>query len=146
MGISFRFLQCKRAHPPDIAPTATVEAKPYLYTSHMDYHIEVPVEPKYFDTVTQKHFTIPPTKEEDILKMLDFYGIDKTKIYQCPVCSLQANMRSLLPHLNNSTSDAGYYDTAIPSGIVMGVSRCIEYKSHGWDFKQLGKWMESLGY
>lgn len=66
---------------------------------------------------------------EDVDKMLSDYGIEPHKMFQCPVCAkLCGNMRLVIAHLN---------DFGMDSSLI---------ENHGWTFKQIGKWLEGLGY
>jgi len=175
MGISFKFLQCKRSHPPEVESIECAVAlkgstswsdwsEPigdYTITSGgaWDGAMVPPAKPIYIDPVTHKQFKVPQPNEKDIGDMFKFYGID-AEIYECPVCDLKGSLRTLLPHLNNTESGfiETVYTTPKPtpevdrpaSGeitIPSGDSFIGEiHESHGWTFKQIGKWMESLGY
>jgi len=145
MVISFKFLQCKRAHPPEIEVVIKRRERRKSLHDYRDYKFvswDVPwdgtpaVKPMYTDQETGKQFTVPSPNEKDILKMFNFYGIDLEKTYKCPVCDLKGNMRTLLPHLNN--------DQGVNVFIVEGYTE--RFGSHGWNFKQIGEWMAKEGY
>ena len=129
----------------------------------------------HIDPVTKKRFKLPNAPSSvDITNMFKFYGIGD-KIHKCPACGMEGNMRSLLPHLNNIDragdlfkADEGEYlgertpevdkpvvvesveadrisgEIWIPSGGRVGIVEPI--RSHGWNFKQIGEWMNTLGY
>ena len=83
------------------------------------------------DTISDFKRNIPTG--EDVNEMLEFYGIDSDKTFQCPACTeMGAVMRVMITHLN----DSGYLQT--PIGVMV--------KNHDWTFKQIGKWLEKLGY
>ena len=167
MVISFSSFQCKRAHPPhledviairkirerrierkrrDIEPLRAYGKSEFTgYGSYLDYEyvpwdgsiVPQPAHPIYVDSITHKQFKVPTSpNEHEILKMFKFYGVDINKKYQCPVCNLEADMRTLLPHLNN--------DRGVNVFMVDGFED--KFQSHGWNFKQLGEWMDTLGY
>ena len=172
MVISFSSFQCKRANPPEIKDVIAIRkrrafgkseffslASPRPIASRSEASIVVdegsastgggtfdrgypfgciePAIPFYVDPITRKQFKLTKSPNEDeILGMFKFYGIDINKIYQCPVCDLQANMREMLPHLNN--------DKGVNFFVLDGFMD--KFESHGWNFKQLGEWMDSLGY
>jgi len=72
-----------------------------------------------------------------VTDMLKFYGIDPDELVQCPACDEIRCIRALIPHLNNE----GYDLVLIPGR--------VDYKqisNHSWTFKQMGKWLESLGH
>ena len=176
MGISFKFLQCKRAEPPEVESIEC--AKPIKGSTSWSTCSEpigdifigyagaiVPhAEQIHIDPLTHKQFKVPQPNEKDIGDMFKFYGID-AEIYECPVCDLKGSLRTLLPHLNNTESGfiGTVYATPKPtpedcdcevdrpaSGeitIPSGDSFIGEiHESHGWTFKQLGEWLETLGY
>lgn len=174
MVISFKFLQCKRAHPPEIKDVIAIRerrerwierrrvmTKPRAFgksefsvtlSSGASVTIDEgsawmgggypfgsvkPADPFYIDPVTQKRFKVTNSpNEHEILKMFKFYGVDINKTYKCPACDLEADIRTILPHLNN--------DKGVNVFMLEGFTE--KYGSHGWNFKQLGKWMETLGY
>jgi len=182
MGISFKFLQCKRAEPPEVE---SIECAVALKGSTSWSTYSEPIgdvftgyagaivpHDTHIDPLTHKQFKVPQPNEKDIGDMFKFYGIDLEKTYQCPACDLKGSLRTLLPHLNNT--DSGFIETvyptpkptpeidkpivkgsvdgaiAIPSGettFPYGDSFVGEiHESHGWNFKQLGEWMKTLGY
>ncbi len=170
MGISFKFLQCKRAEPPEVESIecavalkgSTSWSEPFEdYTCGISWGgaIVAPAEQIHIDPLTHKQFKVPQPNEKDIGDMFKFYGID-AEIYECPVCDLKGSLRTLLPHLNNTESGfiGTVYATPKPtpevdrpaSGeitIPSGDSFIGEiHESHGWTFKQLGEWLETLGY
>jgi len=124
-----------------------------------DASVVAPAEQIHIDPLTHKQFKVPQPNEVDISNMFEFYGID-AKIYECPVCDLKGTLRTLLPHLNNTESGfiGTVYATPKPtpevdrpaSGeitIPSGDSFIGEmHESHGWTFKQLGEWLETLGH
>jgi len=173
MGISFKFLQCKRAEPPEVE---TIECAVALKGSTSwstcsepigDVFIGyagaiVPPDELHIDQETGKKYKVPQPNEVDISNMFEFYGID-SEIHQCPVCDLKGTLRTLLPHLNNTES--GFIETVYPTpkstpdkpivkgsesgaiAIPSGSSFIGEiHPSHSWTFKQLGEWLETLGY
>ena len=195
MVISFSSFQCKRANPPEIEDVIKIrerrsirqrrieDVEPLRGTvSYLDYKfmpwdgsiVPAPAHPIHIDPITHKQFKATNSpNEHEILKMFKFYGVDINKIYQCPVCNFEADMRTLLPHLNNidRTPDVFYADESeylgelapkvdkpAPevdrpvSGEVFGVSSGRSFSivepisSHGWNFKQIGEWMDTLGY
>jgi len=149
MVISFSSFQCKRAHPPEVesieavkplgawGASITMTEKDMFYRDYtMDFVVPPPAVPILTDPITHKQFKVPTSPNEHaILKMFKFYGIDINKTYQCPACPLKADMRTLLPHLNN--------DQGINVFMIEGYEN--RFESHGWNFKQLGEWLESLG-
>ena len=129
-----------------------------------DGSVVAPAEQIHIDPLTHKQFKVPQPNEKDIGDMFKFYGID-AEIYECPVCDLKGSLRTLLPHLNNTESGfiGTVYATPKPtpedcdcevdrpaSGeitIPSGDSFIGEiHESHGWTFKQLGEWLETLGH
>lgn len=146
MGISFSSLQCKRSHPPEVKEEIVWETPPRISASSwkgFSYEFIEPLDTSFVDPTTKKRFKASQPDEQDITDMLSFYGIDQTKTYKCPVCDLKGSLRTLLPHLNNTST--GYIEISESTGSsIAGV--CELRESHGWNFKQLGKWMESLGY
>ncbi len=61
-------------------------------------------------------------------KIYERFGELNKEMIKCPECGLENNVISLLPHLNNDS---------IPN---------TTYKTHGWSFKEIGKWLQGLGY
>ena len=165
MVISFSSFQCKRAHPPHLEDVIKIrerrerrierrrieDVKPLRaygkseFTSYLDYKyipwdgsiVPPPAPAVLTDPITQKRFKVPNSpNEHEILKMFKFYGVDINKKYQCPACNLEADIRTLLPHLNN--------DEGVNVFMLDGFED--KFQSHGWNFKQLGEWMDTLGY
>ena len=160
MVISFSSFQCKRANPPEIEAVIAIrkirerrierrrieDVKPLRGTvSYLDYKfmpwdgsiVPAPAHPIHIDPITHKQFKATNSpNEHEILKMFKFYGVDINKKYQCPACNLEADIRTLLPHLNN--------DEGVNVFMLDGFED--KFQSHGWNFKQLGEWMDTLGY
>jgi len=135
----------------------------------LDGSIVPPANPIHIDPLTHKQFKAPNPNEKDIGDMFRFYGID-AEIYECPVCDLKGTLRTLLPHLNNIDrnpdvfySDESEYlgelapkvDKPVSEELVMtpsgrsfiGTGIIVQpIRSHGWNFKQLGEWLETLGH
>ncbi len=81
---------------------------------------------------------IPPVmcpSTDDIEKMLAFYGIGADKSTQCPECNIKLPMRSIITHLNDDGKS-----------LTFGNNSSLSYSNHSWTFKQIGKWLEGLGY
>ncbi len=75
---------------------------------------------------------------EDVDEMLSDYGIDPHKMIQCPACAeLCGNMRLIIAHLN---------DTGSRHSIDNAKIKYFDIENHSWTFKQIGKWLEGLGY
>lgn len=72
---------------------------------------------------------------KDLETMLEFFGIKHDEKTQCPECDVMLQMRSLLVHLN----DKGSF-------MACGSEGNYNVPNHGWTFKQIGKWLEEMGY
>ena len=78
----------------------------------------------YADAYDGELFNVP-----SFGKIQKKFGEDlQHKEVKCPACNRIADIRGLLPHLNNSPID----------GMV--------HPSHGWTFKQIGQWLQSIGH
>ncbi len=60
----------------------------------------------------------------DFGNIMEKFGLDHSKSIQCPECKISGAPLTILPHLNNDKDDY----------------------NHGWTFKQIGKWLKSIGY
>ncbi len=60
-------------------------------------------------------------------KIYERFGELDQKRVKCPECEYESSIMSLLPHLNNDAMNS-------------------VYTSHGWSFKEIGKWLQGLGY
>ena len=76
--------------------------------------------------------------EDEVQAMLRFFGIDPNKLTSCPACGIELIMRAMLPHLNNNGGDMfGDFDRMDSAKVT---------PNHSWTFKQIGKWLEEIGY
>ncbi len=85
----------------------------------------------------------------DITAMLRFYGIDGDKVTQCPECEMISPIRYVITHLNDSRFTHTYSSMKTMADNVdkLWASPGLQsYENHAWTFKQLGKWLEGLGY
>lgn len=91
----------------------------------------------------------PAPTHINITDMLKFYGIDGDKVIQCPECKMISPIRYIITHLNDSRFTHTYSsmkkltDTGDKLWTAPGIQA---YENHAWTFKQLGKWLEGLGY
>jgi len=96
--------------------------------------------------------TVHPSQHpthDDISKMFEFYGINGDKIVQCPECEMISPIRYVITHLNDLTYTHTYSSmNAIKDNIdkLWNAPGIESYENHAWTFKQIGKWLEGLGY
>ena len=62
-------------------------------------------------------------------KIYERFGeeLNQNKV-KCPECEIEASIMSLLPHLNND------------------ITPNSDYTSHGRTFKEIGQWLQGIGY
>ena len=84
-------------------------------------------------------------KPKDITEMLTFYGIDGDKEVPCPACPMSSQLKYMIAHLNDGFSHT-YSSTYKADNDEIKCTNVKSYLNHSWSFKQIGKWLESLGY
>ncbi len=86
----------------------------------------------------------------DISDMLKFFGMDADKMVKCPECNMKCQLVHMFPHLNDrGETYSASYSTGWGKGTIKGVLKQDNvkcFKNHKWSFKQIGKWLESIGY
>ena len=86
----------------------------------------------------------------DLDNMMGFFGIEGKKIVKCPECNMKCQIVHMIPHLNDrGDTYSASYSTALGKGTIKGFLKQEQIKrftNHEWSFKQIGKWLESLGY
>lgn len=86
----------------------------------------------------------------DISDMLKFFGMDADKMVNCPECKMKCQLAHMIPHLNDrGETYSASYNTGWGKGTIKGFLKQENikcFKNHEWSFKQIGKWLESLGY
>lgn len=82
---------------------------------------------------------------DDIEKMLKFFGIDSNRMVKCPECDMYCRIRYMMPHLNDSFGKT-YSSTYKLDNEIVTPPDISSFENHGMSFKQIGKWLESLGY
>lgn len=103
------------------------------------YDKEIKIEGKYK----------PAPSHIDITAMLKFYGIDGDRVVQCPECEMISPIRYVITHLNDSRFTHTYSSmkTLKDNKENIWTAPGIQgYENHAWTFKQMGKWLEGLGY
>jgi len=104
---------------------------------------------KILDKFEPQFVPLAHPSHDDITKMLEFYGINADKIIQCPECNMMSPIRFLITHLNDSKFSHTYSSIHSldenPTGWNVS-SRIQSYENHALTFKQIGKWLEGLGY
>ncbi len=91
----------------------------------------------------------PAPSHIDITAMLKFYGIDGDRVVQCPECKMISPIRYVITHLNDSRFSHTYSSmkTLKDKGDKLWTAPGIQaYENHAWTFKQMGQWLEGLGY
>lgn len=93
-------------------------------------------------------FDIP--SQQDINEMMEFFGMDADKMVKCPECNMKCQLKFMITHLNDrGETYSASYSTGWGKGNIKGFLKQEDVKrfeNHEWSFKQIGKWLESLGY
>ncbi len=86
---------------------------------------------------------LPTQREVD--DMLKFFGLDPDKTVDCPECDMKVQIKYMIIHLNDKglTWSSIYEMSQEPKA---GPTQIKSFKNHMWTFKQIGKWLESIGY
>ena len=62
-----------------------------------------------------------------------FFGMDQNRVFDCPDCGKQDTLSRLIPHLNNK------------SRLQINEMNFNE-GAHGKSFKEIGQWLQKIGY
>ena len=91
------------------------------------------------------HSVVNIPTQKDIDDMLKFFGVDSDKMVDCPECLMRCQIKFMITHLNDkgNTWSASYKMSELPKS---GPTQIKSFDNHQWTFKQIGKWLESLGY
>ncbi len=97
-----------------------------------------------------KSYSVSIPSQDDLSNMMKFFGMEADKIVQCPECDMKCQLVHMIPHLNDrGDTYSASYSTAWGKSIFSDILKQNNIKcftNHEWSFKQIGKWLESLGY
>ena len=83
--------------------------------------------------------------QKDIDDMLKFIEIDSNEMVNCPECDMRCQMKFMITHLNDKGNTwSASYKSVVSSN--SGPTQIMSFDNHSWTFKQIGKWLDSLGY